>query len=338
VKVAVTGGTGFVGAHTVAELLKASHTVHLLVRSKSRIRSALQPLGVDAPDWVEGDVTDPPSVEKALAGCDAVIHAASVYAMHPRLESIIRAKNVRGTDTVLGVATRLGLNPIVPVSSIVSFFGRHGAVLGPESEPGTPWGAYFRSKADSERVARSYQAQGAPVVISYPCAVWGLNDPYFGESNILLKAILQGKAAIFVRGTYWISDVSDVARLHVRLLGKRQHDRYFAPTTTMDLQDFFSTIRELTGRRIPSLALPEAALRPPLLLTEAATRWLRLPLFWSAAGGWALGSSYRVDDSRTREEFRLQPVPVRDTIADNIRWLTRAGHVSPEQAGRLGTS
>jgi len=51
-KVAVTGGTGFVGSHTVAELVKAGHSVRLLVRSKDRIAPALKPLGVEVADAV----------------------------------------------------------------------------------------------------------------------------------------------------------------------------------------------------------------------------------------------------------------------------------------------
>lgn len=298
----------------------------------------LKPLGVDVADAVEGSVTDQAAVHRALAGCDSVVHCASVYAMHPRQEPVIRTTNVQGTDIVLGEAVRLGVNPIVHVSSLSALFGARGATLGPDGPAGDPPGAYFRSKADSERVARRYQEQGAPVVISYPGAVFGPHDPHFGESNILLRNILRGRAAIFVRGTYWISDVRDVARLHGRLLGERRHTRYLAPTTTLDVADFFSAIRDVTGRRLPSLRLPAWALASSLRLGEMAAQWLRAPFMWPAAGSWALGQSYRVDDSRSREEFGLQPLPLRETLADNIGWLARAGHVSARQAGRAATA
>jgi uncharacterized protein YbjT (DUF2867 family) len=68
-RVLVTGGTGFVGSHSVAALLRSGHEVRLLVRSPQRIAPALEPVGVHEVDWAEGDVTDPASVERAMKGC-----------------------------------------------------------------------------------------------------------------------------------------------------------------------------------------------------------------------------------------------------------------------------
>ena len=84
-RVLVTGGTGFVGSHTVAALIAAGHEVRLLVRSPDRIAPALRPLGVtERLDHLVGDVTDPSSVARALEDCDAVVHAASVYNLDAR--------------------------------------------------------------------------------------------------------------------------------------------------------------------------------------------------------------------------------------------------------------
>jgi dihydroflavonol-4-reductase len=52
---------------------------------------------------VVGDVTDPDAVQRALEGCDAVLHAASVFSFDPRVASLIERTNVRGTDVVLGL-------------------------------------------------------------------------------------------------------------------------------------------------------------------------------------------------------------------------------------------
>jgi uncharacterized protein YbjT (DUF2867 family) len=70
--VLVTGGTGFIGSHSVAALLSRGHQVRLLVRSRERVARSLLPLGVAEVESVLGDVTAPGSVEKAMAGCDAV--------------------------------------------------------------------------------------------------------------------------------------------------------------------------------------------------------------------------------------------------------------------------
>ncbi|HUE75656.1 MAG TPA: NAD(P)H-binding protein, partial [Chloroflexota bacterium] len=101
-RVMITGGTGFVGAHTVAGLIGAGHDVKLLVRSPDRVRPALEPLGVGEVETVVGDVTVPDVVESALQGCDAVIHSASVYSLDTRKDAEIRRTNIVGTETVLG--------------------------------------------------------------------------------------------------------------------------------------------------------------------------------------------------------------------------------------------
>src|SRR5207247_2402833 len=101
--VTVTGGTGFVGSHSVAAIVRAGHRVRLLVRDEARVRPALDPLSVDASglDVVVGTVTDEAAVATAVAGCDAVLHAASVYSFDSRLRTQMRAVNAAGTGTVL---------------------------------------------------------------------------------------------------------------------------------------------------------------------------------------------------------------------------------------------
>ena len=77
--VCVTGGTGFLGAHTVSAVVRAGHRVRLLVRDPARIEPALGPLGVEsgAVDVVVGDVTHEPAVALATRGADAVLHLAA---------------------------------------------------------------------------------------------------------------------------------------------------------------------------------------------------------------------------------------------------------------------
>jgi nucleoside-diphosphate-sugar epimerase len=161
VRVLVTGGTGFVGSHTVAALAAHGHDIRLLVRSPDRIAPALQPLGLDASvDYVVGDVTDRDSVERALDNCDAVIHAAAVYALDSRAYAEITRTNLRATETVLDAAVRKGCDPIVHVSSFVALAQRRATVTA-DSPLSRAGGDYVQSKVASEAVARGLQDAGA---------------------------------------------------------------------------------------------------------------------------------------------------------------------------------
>jgi dihydroflavonol-4-reductase len=107
-RVLVTGGTGFVGCHTVAALLGHGHHVRLLVRDARRIAPALGPLGIATVDAVVGDVTDPATVERAMRGCQAVVHAAAVYALDPRRAAVMAHTNPPAPTSSWGPPTIRG--------------------------------------------------------------------------------------------------------------------------------------------------------------------------------------------------------------------------------------
>src|SRR5262245_61379748 len=99
--VLVTGGTGYVDAHSIAALERARHRIRVLARSPEKVAAALGPLGVGDVETSVGDVTDPAAVERALTRCDAVVHAASVFSLDARRADEMNSVNVRGTDIVL---------------------------------------------------------------------------------------------------------------------------------------------------------------------------------------------------------------------------------------------
>jgi dihydroflavonol-4-reductase len=200
------------------------------VRSRDRVARSLSPLGVADVESVLGDVTAPGSVEEAMADCDAVLHAAAVYTVDPREASRIRETNLRATEIVLGAAVRMGLDPVVHVSSYVALLPPEprGAVLTPDSPVGRPSGAYCQSKAESEQVARRYQEQGAPVTIVYPGGVIGPDDPYLGDSN---RVLVEGaKSGLAMRGGGPTVDVRDVAAVLAAVMESGRGPRRFMIT------------------------------------------------------------------------------------------------------------
>ncbi len=99
-----------------------------------------------------------------MSGCDAVLHAAAGYSLGPRAAPRVREINARAAEIVLGAAARMGLDAVMHVSSYVALLPpeKPGAMLTTDSPVTRPGGAYRRSKAESEQVARRYQDQGAP--------------------------------------------------------------------------------------------------------------------------------------------------------------------------------
>jgi len=334
-RVLVTGATGYVGSHTAAAIVRSGHDVRALVRSPERVATSLGPLGVSVPDVAVGDITEAASIEAALTGCDAVVHAASVYSLDPRDAPVIAATNVRGTETVLGAAQRAGIDPIVYVSSYVGLLPSPG-VLGPESPVGKPTPPYARSKADSEGVARRYQEQGAPVVSVYPGSVWGPHDPYCGESCRLLSGVLTNRLPFAIRGGLPIADVRYVAATLAAAVERKGPRRFMVGGHVTGWNELFGLLRRLTGRRLPAMPTPRPVARGFGRLMDGVQRILpgKAPLAYE--GIYIATQEPKTDDSRTAIELRLQPPPLDETLTDMIRWMVEAGRIPAKAAGKLG--
>jgi dihydroflavonol-4-reductase len=334
-RVLVTGGTGYVGSHAAAALVRSGHEVRLLVRSPDRVATSLGPLGVSAPEVAVGDITDPGSIDTALAGCDAVVHAASVYSLDPRAAPTIAATNVRGTETVLGAARRADVDPIVYVSSYVGLLPS-ADVLGPESPVGHPTPPYARSKADSELVARRHQEQGAPVVSVYPGSVWGPYDPYCGESCRLLSGIQRDRLPFAISGGLPIADVRYVASVLAAAVepGKGPR-RFMVGGHDTRWNDLFALLRHLTGRRLVAMPTPRPVAMGFGRLIDGVQRLLpgKAPLAFE--GIYIATQDPKTDDSRTTAVLGVEPPPLEETLTDMIRWMVEAGRIPAKAAGRL---
>jgi nucleoside-diphosphate-sugar epimerase len=326
-----------VGSHAIAALARAGHGIRVLARSPDRVPAALTPLGVGQVETVRGDVTDPVAVERALVGADAVLHAASVFSMDARRGDEMRSVNVRGTDIVLGAAHRLGLDPIVYVSSELALLPpAEGEVLTPDSPVKQPSWPYCRSKADSELVARRYQEQGAPVVSVMPAGVWGPHDPHFGEGVTRATNVLKNRYPIVMRGGMHIADVRDVAAVLAAVMIQGQGPRsYLVAGHYISFPDLIRTLADLSGRRIRFAIFPAWFLAAFGRMADFVQRRVSTRLPWDAEGIWVLNCAARCDDSKTRSELGLEPRPLRETLADTVRWLIEVGRVSPREAGRL---
>jgi dihydroflavonol-4-reductase len=329
--VGVTGGTGFVGAHCVAAIVRAGHRVRLLVRDRARVSAAIGPFEVD-PTAVQvhvADVTDPDAVTRALRGTDAVLHAAAVYSFDSRAHATMRHTNPCGTETVLSVAHRLGANPIIHVSSVVALYPATTSQVDESSPAGNPRETYLASKAAAEMIARGYQARGAPVVITYPPALLGPQDPRLGEQTVLLRNLLRGRMPVWPRGGFPLGDVRDTANAHAGLLDRPgQPSRLFTPGRWASTQDLVKAARVVTGRRLPALFLPAPLLLPFGWLASALQKVLpwRLPVDYGGIYTCAFAVPVRGGEAAAR--------PLTDTIRDSVHWLHANGHLSAGQAGQ----
>lgn len=334
--VSVTGGTGFVGSHTVAALLRAGLRVRLLVRDKAAVAPALAPhgFGPDAVEIATGDVRDRAAVSAAVGGADAVLHSASVYSFDVRRAAEMREVNRLGTEVVLDAARAAGAGRIVYVSSIVSMYPPAGGQLTVNTPVGRPRDVYMATKAEAEEVARRHQAEGAPLTIVYPPALFGPHDPHLGDQVARVRDVLRGLMPIWPLGGYPVGDVRDTAALHTALLTgpAGESGRVFGPHHNLSTRQYMAALRDATDRRLPTVFLPGAAMLPVGRLADLAQRvwpW-HIPAEYGAVYTCAVDARI-ADDEPT---YGVRPRPVTETMADTVEWLRSNGLLTARQAGR----
>src|SRR3954467_2450171 len=117
VKVLVTGATGKVGNAVARALHARRDDVAVLARTPDAARGLL-PDGVKI---VQGDVTDPPSVDKAVHGCEFVFNAMGIPEQWVKDEDVFERVNARGAETVVKAARDAGVRRVVQTSTIDVF-------------------------------------------------------------------------------------------------------------------------------------------------------------------------------------------------------------------------
>lgn len=330
-KVCVTGGTGFVGSHAVAALIEHGHEVRLFVRSPHKIDAALGPHGLSADDIeaVQGDLTDHDSIGAALEGCDAVLHAASVFSLDPKDAEEMGRVNLAGQRAVIDKAIALGMDPIVHVSSVVGLL-HDGVVteLGPDVPVGTSPHPYSGSKAQQEALAREYQADGHPVVIVHPGGVYGPDDPYDGESVQMFHNILKGKLTFCPTGELAITDVRDLAQVFAKVMEPGKGPRsYMAGGHAIPMKDLVKTVGALAGKRLPTVPISAGVAQAFGNLGQKVierTGW-NLPV--TAEGAYLGSKVMRPDNSRAEKELGVTFRPTSETLADQFAWQQAAGRL-----------
>ncbi len=328
-KVLVTGANGFIGANVVRTLLAHGEDVRAFVRAGSDRRS-LAELPVEL---AEGDLRDPDSVRRAVAGCARVYHVGADYRLWARDPQELHDTNVGGTIHVLDACLALGVERVVHTSSV----GTIGlsALPGPCDEttplaPGQISGPYKRSKLDAERVALSYAERGLPVVIVNPAAPIGPWDAKPTPTGKILVDFAHGRMPAFVDTGLNVVHVRDVAEGHWLAAERgRRGERYVLGHRNLTLREILETLAELLGLPAPRIRLPYAVAwaagvlstaasnlvthRPPAIALEAV-RMSRRPMFFEA--------------SKAVRELGLPQTPVREAFEDALRWFAEHGLIS----------
>jgi dTDP-glucose 4,6-dehydratase len=187
-KILVTGATGLIGGGVAQALLKQGCQIRAMVRNSERAA----PLAHQGFEVVLGDMADSPALERAVAGCQVVLHFASALGDEFASPAYIHKVIVDGTLKLAEVALTVGVERFVHTSTSWVY----GYKAGPGATEQSPYtfshDPYIDSKIEAEQgLLQMYRAQGLPLVIVQPSIVYGPGDRHWTVKPLRFSALLR---------------------------------------------------------------------------------------------------------------------------------------------------
>jgi nucleoside-diphosphate-sugar epimerase len=334
--VLVTGGSGFIGAHCILQLVNAGYRVRTTVRSLRRegdVRAMLKTGGLDPGDtlsFTAADLMSDAAWPEAVTGCTFVVHVASPFPLRvPKHEDDLIVPAREGALRVLRAARNAGVKRVVLTSSFAAI--GYGAIPPDRplsekdwSDPDGRLSSYAKSKTLAERAAWDFMAREAgslELSVVNPVGVFGpVLGPDFSTSLQIVQRLLDGSVPGCPQLAFGIVDVRDVADLHLRAMTNPQAkgERFLA------IAGNFMTVREIAillksrmgdaGRRVPTRVLPNWVVRLAAIFDSSLRQILP-----------ELGKTKNATNEKARRVLGWTPRSSEDAILSSAESLSRLG-------------
>ena len=313
----VTGASGFVGWHVARLLLERGHRVRALLRASS----AVPELDVER---VVGDLRDPSSLERAVAGCGLVFHVAADYRLWSKNPGELYRSNVDGTRNMLAAAQAAGVERFV-YTSTVGCVGIPAGGIGDENQPvslANMTGAYKRSKFLAEEIALEFARKGFPVVIVNPTAPMGDHDFKPTPTGQIVLDFINGGMPMFIDTGLNVVGVRDVAIGHLLACERGGvGERYILGSENMTLGKILAELAQITGLKAPTLQLPYFLAWSAGLATTAWAGLTGMPPRVPLEGVRMAKTKMWVSHAKAARELGYAPAPARQALADAVAWF-----------------
>jgi dihydroflavonol-4-reductase len=289
----VTGGTGFLGSYILRELIKNGFEVRA-IRRGNKYPAHLSKEILDKVQWVEGDVLDVVSLQDAMVGIEAVIHAAAIVSFIKKDRKEMYRVNVEGTANVINMALEKNIARFIHISSVAAL-GRsaNGGQVNEEKkwEENKINTHYAKSKHNSELEAWRGFSEGLSGVILNPSTILGYGD-WNNGSCAIFKNIYQ-EFRWFTPGINGFVDVEDVAKAVVLLIKSDiTEQRFILNGDNWPFKKLQDLIADGFGKKHPS-----SQTTPFLLAIAWRLEWLKA--FFTGKKPLLTKESARVGQSKT---------------------------------------
>ncbi len=258
----VTGGTGLVGSHLLFDLTKSGKKVRALKRKTSDLNKVRKLFSYYSEnkdnhfkniEWIEGDILDIFSLDKAMEGVSNVYHCAAKVSFNPKEQDSVKAINAQGTANIVNVALDKKVIKLCHISSIAALGRAESNELIDEQ---TLWkyskkeSAYSISKHESEREVWRGTGEGLDAVIINPAIIIGPGD--WENGSLRLFSIVQHGLSFYTKGVNGYIDVRDVVKIMNLLMESNiKNERFVLSSENVSYEHIFSLIADNLGKNKP---------------------------------------------------------------------------------------
>ena len=293
ITVLVTGGTGFIGAYIIQELITKGYSVKALHR-RNNFPFYISKETLSKVEWIQGDILDVVTLENAMDNVDAIIHSAAIVSFDKKLREQMYRINVEGTANVVNLALEKNIKRLIHISSVAAI-GR--TAKGQTVDEEKKWVTsslnthYAISKQKSEMEVWRAMAEGLSAVIVNPSTVLGFGN-WNSSSTAIFKNIYHG-FSWYSEGENGFVDVKDVAEVAVALIDAEiTGQRFILNGDNWPFRKLFNSIADQFKKPQPHrLATP--------FLGEIAWRMEHLKSYFSGHRPLLTKESAKVAHSRT---------------------------------------
>ena len=315
-----------------ANLALKLHQLGLSVRCLKRPGSHIDHLHGIPVDWVDGDVTDPDSLVRCFAGCDAVFHCAGIIGFTRTSLDRARQVNIGGVKHVIEAIRRAGEPRLIHCSTASAIGLREDS----PADEAVPWNwrdlgilnVYAWTKFQGQKLVLSAARQGLDAVVVNPCFMVGPFDPKPSSGKLILP-IARGTGFGFPGGANNFVDVRDVCEGMIGAWKKGKSGQlYILGDENLTYREFFGRVAQIAGVRPPLFRIP---FRISLLggyIGDSISRIGGTEASITSGAARTAYANHTFSSAKAERELDYRPVSLDRAIGDALRWYRLAGLLS----------
>lgn len=316
----VTGANGQLGRRLLPRLIDAGYTVKAHYRSQEKAQKYC-PSGIE---YVLGDLREPVWLDRAVRGCDVVIHGAARVSLRPGQFDEQHKINVDGTKAAVDACLKNNVKKMIYVSSIVTVGASADGKPIDESAPfnlagfGIP---YVETKHEAEMLALGANRSGFEVVSVNPSIM--ISPPDREVTSADLRKIPRWLPAYFDFGLN-VVETDDVIRGIIAAIEKgRAGERYLLTGENVDAGRVFELAQKYLGISKPGLKIPLWVLIPAAWIAEISAGFRhKRPKFHRGLAKLG-GFRFFYSNDKAKRELGFNPKSLNVTIENILEKLQK---------------